>query len=123
MDDLDSTTGTILLLASAASAFVKPIVDAFKMARPSCNSWEPILLAFILGPVILFLLQLATNQPLTSQSIAISILGGLMAGLGAVGTTQLHTKAREREDDLINEQGLVQEERFPAIEVKEGGAR
>jgi hypothetical protein len=85
----------IFILATSGATWVKLLVDLWKVARPVCRTWEAPVLAVLSGVLILFLLLLATGQPLTSQTSARAVLAGLMAAGMAMGVTELHKRARE----------------------------
>jgi hypothetical protein len=86
----------VLLLAAAATSVTKLAVDALRLVTP-LPSWLPLLLAFLIGPLIVTLLVLVDGQSLNTQTIAQAILAGLMAGGGAAGVTEMHKQSRAKE--------------------------
>lgn len=81
--------------AAAVAFVVRGLIDALKMAVDPPRFVAP-LLALVLGPCVLTLLSVAANAPLTQALVAQNIVGGLLAGLAAIGSVEL-TKREKRE--------------------------
>ena len=91
----------ILILASAATAYAKLIVDVVRLADTPPR-WASPVLAILAGILVVMLLQVADGVALVPQQIARAILAGLLArailagllaGGGAVGVTELQRRA------------------------------
>lgn len=84
---------SILVQALAATTFAKILVDIFKLSPiPTPGRFLPYL-AIICGEIASFLFFLTSATPFTRQTVAITLLAGIIAGGGAVGVTELHKKA------------------------------
>lgn len=98
---MESLDPRVIMWAAAATGLTKAIVDGIKMAIPDRPQWLPVLLAFLLGPVFLILLMVSQSAPMTAAAIANGIVGGIMAGAGAVGLTTLSNKSRREPDSTV----------------------
>jgi hypothetical protein len=83
----------MMLLASAATLFIKIIVDAIRIAFPERPNWISPVLAISLGPLVVAGLIIANGDALTSQMIAQAFLSGILAGGGAIGVTELQKRS------------------------------
>jgi paraquat-inducible protein B len=95
---MNINVGEIMLFAAAATGFAKPLVDLIKKSPIPTPAWSLPMLAVGLGIVICFLLSLAMGQEITMQVIGADILAGIVAGVGAVGVTELHKSANSQTD-------------------------
>lgn len=86
--------GMVFLMAAAAAAFVKPLVDVLKKTPLPTPSWSLPIFAGIFGILICFCISMMTADDLfVRQVIGMDILAGILAGLGAVATTELGRSA------------------------------
>ena len=83
----------IVVLSLAAVAVVKPFVDIIRMAFDAPPRWLSPLFAVGLGIAVSFLLRMANGDAVTGAIAAQCVLAGMMAAVGAVGTTELQKKA------------------------------
>lgn len=86
-------SGGIILIASAAAMFVKVLIDAIRMAV-DMPRWLPPLLALSGGILLVLVLFVANAVPLTPQSSAQAVLGGLLAGGMAIGVTEVGVRSQ-----------------------------
>lgn len=85
--------GQIFIQAAAATAFAKPLTDIVKKSPLPTSSWLLPVIAIGFGIGVCFCLSLISDNNLTRQVIGSNILAGAMAGIGAVGTTELQRKS------------------------------
>lgn len=88
----------IIILAAAASAFAKPLTDAIRKAAPQLPGWSLPLLAVLFSFVCLLLLHMSNGDAITPQIVARSVLAGILAGVNAVGITELQKSATPPSD-------------------------
>jgi hypothetical protein len=100
---MNINVGEIMLFAAAATGFTKPLVDLIKKSPIPTPTWLLPMLAVGLGIAICFLLSLQMGQEITSQVVGADILAGIVAGVGAVGVTELHRVANEEPKGLKEE--------------------
>lgn len=82
--------GMVFIMAAAASAFVKPLVDVLKKTPLPTPSWSLPVFAGVFGILICFFISMMTAENLfVRQIIGMDILAGISAGIGAVATTEL----------------------------------
>lgn len=86
MDDITTKTLAIVTI-------VKILVDMVKIANPNIQTYVPPLAATIFGILTAILLDMASGTALNGQSIATSILAGILAAGGAIGVTELQKRA------------------------------
>ena len=84
----DITTKTLAIVT-----IVKILVDMVKMAVPNMPTYVPPLAATIFGILAAILVDMASGTVLNGQSIATSILAGILAAGGAIGVTELQKRA------------------------------
>lgn len=89
----------LLILSAAAVPFCKTLVDVVTANWPARPSWVPIAAVVILGPVVVFILEVYLEKSLTPALIAGCVLGGWSAGGAAIGQTVLSNKATEARKD------------------------
>jgi hypothetical protein len=85
---------SIIAQALSAVAIIKVLVDLLKLAWLKVPQWVPPTVALLGGPAVVALFQVAAGQPLTQQLLAQAILAGILAGGGAIGTTELSNRAQ-----------------------------
>lgn len=79
------------IIIVAAGYFTQALVNVWKMTGVKSN-YVPVT-AILTGIVVTTLLQVIQGLVLNPQGIAIVLLQGILAGLGAVGLTEVHKKA------------------------------
>jgi ABC-type Fe3+-siderophore transport system permease subunit len=90
---MDATA--IITQGAAASVFAKVLVDVVKVSPvPSPGIVLPVL-AFIFSEGAAFLLLMASVEPFTRQSVSLTVLVGIAATAGAMGTTALQNQANQ----------------------------
>lgn len=90
---------SILILAAAGATFVKYLIDGLTVAWPLRPPWVPIVMAFVLGIVIVGVLEIAMGVILTQQVMAQCVLAGLAAGATAAGLTASSNTAQNVRSD------------------------
>lgn len=95
MDNL----ATFIQAAAGAGFIAKMVVDGIRMAI-DLPRWAPILLAFIAAEGGEFLLLLSQGAVFTQQTIAQSVIVGLIAWAIAIGSTALQTKAAKVDERI-----------------------
>lgn len=85
---MDITTKTLAIVT-----IVKILVDMIKIAMPNQPTYIPPLAATVFGIITAILVDLAEGTIINSQSIATSILAGILAAGGAIGVTELQKRA------------------------------
>lgn len=89
------TAAEILTQGAAASAFAKILVDLVKVSPlPSPSLLLPVL-ALVFSEAMAFLLFATGTEPFTRQAIAQTILVGVAATAGAIGTTALQNRSND----------------------------
>lgn len=84
----DITTKTLAIVT-----IVKILVDMVKISNPNIPTYVPPLVATVFGIITAILVDMASGVPITGQSIATSILAGILAAGGAIGVTELQKRA------------------------------
>lgn len=83
----------ILVLALAAASIGKILVDIVRLAFPDRPNWVSPVLAVLFGILAAFLMFMASGEVLSQQTIAQTVIAGILAGGSAVGITELGRKA------------------------------
>ena len=87
-------TDNILVLALAAASIAKILVDVVRMAFPDNRpNWVSTVLAVAFGILAAFLMLMSNGEMITQQTIAQTMIAGILAGGSAVGITELGRKA------------------------------
>jgi hypothetical protein len=87
-------TDNILVLALAAASIAKILVDVVRMAFPDNRpNWVSPVLAVAFGILAAFLMLMSNGEMITQQTIAQTMIAGILAGGSAVGITELGRKA------------------------------
>lgn len=98
MNDLNF--GMVILIASAATTYTKPLVDILKRTPMPTPSWSLPLIAIVFGIIICFLISMMLGQAILSQvTIGTSCLAGISSGLGAVMMTEVQRNADSSQAD------------------------
>lgn len=84
---------SIVLIATAATVYVKTAIDVATMGW-SPPGWGKPAAALLLAPVVVLLLMHSQGAALGSENVATAILAGFLAAGGAVGVTELQKHAR-----------------------------
>lgn len=88
--------GMVILIASAATTYTKPLVDILKKTPLPTPSWSLPFIAIGFGIIICFLINMMLGQTiLTQTTIGTSCLAGISSGLGAIMVTEVQRKTDE----------------------------
>jgi hypothetical protein len=85
---MDITTKTLAIVT-----IVKVLVDMTKMANPELKPWVPPFTSTVFGIITAVLLDLSAGVSINSQTLATSVLAGILAAGAAVGVTELQKRA------------------------------
>jgi hypothetical protein len=85
--------GQVIMWALAGVTVAKTGVDLVRMAKVKWDAWVYPLLALLFGIGAVVLFMLAAKVPFDQAAVAVAILGGILAGGGAVGVTDLSKRA------------------------------
>lgn len=85
----------IITQALAIATLVKGAVDLFKMARPQSQSWQFVAVGTVAGWVFALAMFMLSPDPFTRQSVAAMFLTGFLGTAGAMGVSQMGSKADE----------------------------
>lgn len=92
---MDLSPLAALITAGASAALpTKMGVDLIKKAVPETPGWILLILAFVFGEAIVFLVGIASGMPFVPNTIASAILTGASAAAAAISATELHKSAR-----------------------------
>ena len=78
----------IIIVATAGGSIAKVLIDVVRMGV-DLPRWAPPLLALIISPALVILLQVAAGVALTQQMLSTCALAGILAAGYAVGATEL----------------------------------
>jgi hypothetical protein len=87
------TDSQILILAIAATAIAKTVVDLVRMAHPKMKGWLPPTIAVAAGCIATALLQVSNAVAWSPQAVATTLLSGILAGGAAAGVTEIGKRA------------------------------
>lgn len=85
---MDITTKTLAIVT-----IVKILVDMVKIAMPDTPTYIPPLTATVFGIIAAILVDMSSGVVINGQSIATSVLAGILAAGGAIGVTELQKRA------------------------------
>lgn len=92
---MDDTINQFVVAPIALTTVTKTAIDVLRVNFPDAATKLVILAAVVTGPLLALLLMLARGTPVTSQSVALAMLQGIMSSLGAIGVNRLGNKAQE----------------------------
>lgn len=87
-------------IALAAASIIKPLVDVIRR-QFQLSGWPVLVVVFMLGQAIVWLIVAGVAVPLNAKNIAVTILAGVIAGLSAVVITKTHDQTRTPEPPEI----------------------
>lgn len=90
---MDNIVAQIFLQTATATAFAKPLTDMVKKSPIPTPSWLLPIIAVVFGIGVCFCLSLILGNSLDGKTIGSDILAGAMAGVAAVGVTELQKSA------------------------------
>lgn len=93
---------SLMILSAAAIPFCKTLVDVVTANWPGRPSWLPIVAVGILGPCVVALLEVYLEVSLTVPTIAGCVLGGWLAGAGAITQTALSNQAKAARESVTS---------------------